>query len=69
MRLLDAFRVATSALFTATNTLDLKTGVEFRTALEASKRAWAKCVEARLALRDHQARCETCESVAASKRT
>ena len=67
MRLLAEYRVATSALFTANATLDLKTGAEFRTALMAAREARAKCVKARFALRDHKTRCETCEAVAASK--
>jgi hypothetical protein len=67
MRLLAAYRATTSALFTANNTLDLKAGAEFRTALTAAEAARAKCVKARLALQDHKTRCETCGSVAASK--
>jgi len=67
LRLLAEYRVATSVLFTANATLNLKTGAEFRTALKASEAARAKCVKARLALQDHKTRCETCEAVAASK--
>lgn len=67
MRLLDAYRVATSALFTAATTFQLKAGPEFRTAFMAAEEARAKCVKARLALWDHKTRCEACQSVAASK--
>ena len=67
MRLIAEYTATTAALFTATTTLQLKTGKEFRTALMVSKEARVKCVKARLALRGHKARCETCESVAASK--
>jgi len=67
MRLIGAYRVATSVLFSATQTLQLKAGAEFYTALTASNEARAKCVKARLALENHKTRCKTCESVAASK--
>jgi len=69
MRLLAEYAAATSVVFTAAATLQLKTGAEFRTGLKASKEARAKCAKARLALRDHKTHCETCESVVASKRT
>ena len=60
VRLLEAYVVATAALVTATTTLQLKTGAEFCKALTASEAARAKCVKARLALRDHKTRCEAC---------
>jgi hypothetical protein len=67
IRLLDEYTATTSVLFAAMTTLHGKAGEEFCKALTASKAARAKCVKARLALRDHKARCEACESVGALK--
>ena len=62
-RLLDDYRVATSALIAATTTLQLKAGAELRTALMTPNEARAKCVKARLTLWDHKANCDTCASI------
>jgi len=56
MRLIEKYTAATSALSVATTKLQLKTGVEFRESLAASKEARAKCANARQALLDHKAR-------------
>ena|ERR1017187_10804475 len=55
MRLLHGYSVATSASFIANTKLQLKTGLEFRTALMLSVQARAECAKARLAFQDHTA--------------
>jgi len=55
MRLMGKYRAATSALFAAMQSLDLKAGVEFRKALAASKTVRVECAKAQRALLDHKA--------------